>query len=101
MSWTDKIEKVLGDTGLQSILGKLQAGGLAEHVSSWLDQNRQNLPISSEQLQTALGSQQIRDMAASMGLPIDKLLALLSEHLPKAASTPPDTDASEDETRQN
>lgn len=98
MSWTDEIKNALGGDGLQSILGKLQEGGLAEHVSSWLDQNRQNLPISPEQLQTALGSQKVRDLAASLGLPIDKLLALLSEHLPKEASAPPDVEPNEDRT---
>ena len=92
MSWTDEINKVLGGDGLQSILTQLQASGLAEHVSSWLDQNRQNLPISPEQLQEALGSQKVREMAASLGLPIDKLLALLSEHLPKEASAPPESE---------
>lgn len=95
------IRKALGEEGVQSILAKLQDGGMAEHVRSWLDENRKNLPISPEQLQAALGSQQVRDIAKSLGLPIDKLLSLLSEHLPDAAGEPatPDSQPTDDSTQ--
>jgi uncharacterized protein YidB (DUF937 family) len=87
------VNKALGQAGLQAVLGKLQEGGMADHVRSWLDQNRQNLPISADQLQAALGNQQVRDLAQSLGLPVDKLLAVLAEHLPAAASAGPDSSA--------
>jgi uncharacterized protein YidB (DUF937 family) len=80
------VNRVLGPEGLQAILGKLQDGGMADHVRSWLDQNRQNLPISTDQLQAALGNQQVQELARSLGLPVDKLLAVLAEHLPAAAT---------------
>ena len=51
---------------------------MADHVRSWLDQNRQNLPISTDQLQAALGIQQVQELAGSLGLPVDKLLAVLA-----------------------
>ena len=67
--------------GVDGLLGKLQASGLGDQVSSWLG-NGHNLPISADQLQAVLGSQQIQDMAKSMGLPLDKALEGLAEHLP-------------------
>jgi uncharacterized protein YidB (DUF937 family) len=96
------MKKALGEEGLQSILGKLQEGGMADHVRSWIDQNRPNLPISAQRLQAALGSQHIQDLAKSLGLPVDKLLAVLAEHLPQAASTagaPPDTETRDDKSQ--
>jgi uncharacterized protein YidB (DUF937 family) len=96
------MKKALGEEGLQSILGKLQEGGMADHVRSWIDQNRQNLPISAEQLQAALGNQHIQDLAKSLGLPVDKLLAVLSEHLPQAASAAgaaPDAEPKDDKAQ--
>jgi uncharacterized protein YidB (DUF937 family) len=77
----------VGADGLQSILTKLQEGGLGEHVRSWVDQNRENLPISAEQLRAALGNEQVQQLATSLGLPVDRLLNVLAEHLPQAAST--------------
>jgi uncharacterized protein YidB (DUF937 family) len=81
------MNQALGQEGLQTILAKLQQGGMAEHVQSWLDQNRQNLPISTDQLRTALGNQHVQQLAQSLGLPVDKLLSVLAQHLPEAAST--------------
>jgi uncharacterized protein YidB (DUF937 family) len=89
------LKSVLAGDGLQSILAKLREAGLNEHVSSWLDPKRLNLPISTDQLQAALGNEQVRKLAASLGLPVDSLLAALREHVPQAAS------ASSEETDDN
>jgi len=78
------LSNVIGSTtegGVDGLLRKLQASGLGDQVSSWLG-NGHNLPISADQLQAALGNQQIQDMAKSMGLPLDKALEGLAEHLP-------------------
>ena len=44
----DLVKKVLGNEGLQSILAKLQDAGLQAQVSSWIDKNKTNLPITPE-----------------------------------------------------
>jgi uncharacterized protein YidB (DUF937 family) len=66
---------------LNGIVAKLQQGGLTDQVASWLG-NGTNLPISAEQLRGALGNQQVQQLAAQLGLPIDDALKFLSEHLP-------------------
>ena len=40
------------------------------------------MPITADQLRAALGNGQIQQLAASFGLPVDKVLASLAEHLP-------------------
>jgi uncharacterized protein YidB (DUF937 family) len=69
----------LGDLG--GIVSQLQQGGLGNQVSSWLG-NGTNLPVTPDQLRTALGNEQVQQIAQHLGLPIDKALALLSQHLP-------------------
>ncbi|WP_174301427.1 YidB family protein [Caulobacter sp. S45] len=71
--------------GLAGMLETLAANGLGEHVSSWLS-NNPNLPINPQQIHDALGSQQVRQMAASSGLPVGAFLQQLAQHLPQAAS---------------
>jgi uncharacterized protein YidB (DUF937 family) len=77
--------QLLGQTNLGSVGGllqQLQQGGLGTQVSSWLS-NGSNLPISPDQLRAALGSEHVRQMAQQAGLPVDQLLAMLSQHLPQ------------------
>jgi uncharacterized protein YidB (DUF937 family) len=69
----------LGD--LQGVVTKLQQGGLGDQVKSWLG-NGANLPVTGEQLKSALGGAQVQQLAAHFGLPVDAALKLLAEHLP-------------------
>ncbi len=71
--------------GMAGMLETLAANGLGEHVSSWLS-NNPNLPINPQQIHDALGSEQVRQMAASSGLPVGDFLQQLAQHLPQAAS---------------
>jgi len=71
----------LGNVG--GLLEKLQESGLGKQVGSWLG-NGTNLPISPDQLRAALGDERLQQLARSAGLPIDQLLAILSQHLPQA-----------------
>lgn len=82
-----------GGGGMAGMLEQLAAGGLAEHVSSWLS-NNPNLPISPQQIHDALGSEQVQSMARSSGLPVGDLLSQLAAHLPQAASEQAGTPAS-------
>jgi len=69
----------LGDLG--GIAAQLQQGGLGNQVASWLGSGA-NLPVSPEQLRSALGNQQVRELASHLGLPVDEALNMLSAHLP-------------------
>jgi uncharacterized protein YidB (DUF937 family) len=71
----------MGD--LQGLVTKLQQGGLGAQVQSWLG-NGSNMPVSAEQLQAALGDEHVKQLAEHFGVPVDKVLSLLSEHLPAA-----------------
>lgn len=68
---------------VNGLLAKLQESGLGNQVSSWLG-NGSNLPITADQLRAALGNEQVQQIANAIGLPTDKILAVLSEHLPGA-----------------
>jgi len=77
--------QLLGQTNLGNIGGllqQLQQGGLGNQVSSWLG-NGANLPVSTDQLRAALGNEQVQQLARQAGLPVDQLLAMLSQHLPQ------------------
>jgi uncharacterized protein YidB (DUF937 family) len=80
------VQKVLGDEGLQSVLAKLKDAGFAAQVQSWLDKNKDNLPITPEQLRTALGDQHVQQIAKSLGIPMDKVLDALAKFLPAAVN---------------
>jgi uncharacterized protein YidB (DUF937 family) len=77
--------------GMAGMLETLAANGLADHVGSWLGGGH-NLPISPEQIQSALGSEQVQQLAANSGLPVGDFLQHLAQHLPQAASEAAGTD---------
>jgi uncharacterized protein YidB (DUF937 family) len=68
--------------GLGALLQQFQAAGLGEQVNSWVGTG-QNLPVSPEQLQGALGGEQMSMMAERMGLSTGDLGAQLSQMLPQ------------------
>jgi uncharacterized protein YidB (DUF937 family) len=69
--------------GLQGLVDQLQQGGLGDQVKSWLG-NGTNMPVTQEQLEAALGSDQVRQLAEKFGVPVDGVLEFLSRHLPAA-----------------
>ncbi len=68
---------------LQGVVAKLQAAGLNDQVRSWLGSGS-NLPVTADQLRSALGNQQVQQIARQLGLPVDQALEVLSQHLPTA-----------------
>jgi uncharacterized protein YidB (DUF937 family) len=68
--------------GLAALVEQFQAAGLGEQVNSWISSG-QNLPVSPEQLQGALGSDQMSQMAERMGLSTGDLSAQMSQMLPQ------------------
>jgi uncharacterized protein YidB (DUF937 family) len=80
------LAQVLANTDFGSVGGllqQLQKSGLGPQVASWLG-NGANLPVSVDQLREALGNEQVRQLATSLGIPVDQLLGQLSQHLPAA-----------------
>jgi uncharacterized protein YidB (DUF937 family) len=85
-SLPDILKSVLGTDGLRDLLGKLQGAGLADEVQSWFNKNKDNLPISPDQIRTALGEEHVQKIARSLGIPVDAILAALAEKLPEIAN---------------
>ena len=91
------INQVMGAEGLQTILAKLKSGGLGAQVASWLDKNKDNLPVTPDQIRTALGDAHVQQIAKQLGIPMDAVTAALAKYLPAAvndagaAATPPRT----------
>ena len=61
-------------------------------MKSWIGDGT-NLPISAEDVKKALGSEKLKQIAASTGVPIDQAADYLAKHLPTAVdkSTPTGT----------
>ena len=72
--------------GLAGLVQQLQNGGLGDAVASWIGTGT-NLPVSAEALQQALGSEQISQIAASLGLPPEQTAGSLAQWLPQVVDT--------------
>lgn len=80
------LRQVLGNEGLQGILAKLEQAGLGAQVKSWIDQNKQNIPITADQIKEALGNEQVKQIAAKLGISPDTIASVLAQILPQAAN---------------
>jgi uncharacterized protein YidB (DUF937 family) len=69
--------------GLAGLVQAFQANGLGDVVSSWIGTG-QNQSISASQIQSVLGSDAVKQLAAKMGLSPDAVSAKLAEVLPDA-----------------
>lgn len=67
--------------GLSGILEKFKQGGLGETAASWVGKG-ENMPVSSDQIASVLGSGAIAEMAAKFGINPETLSAQLAQHLP-------------------
>lgn len=68
--------------GLGALLQQLQQGGLGEAAQSWVGTG-QNLPVSADQLQSALGGDRISALAQQAGMPTGDLMGQLAQMLPQ------------------
>src|ERR1700730_6852384 len=68
---------------LRNFVSQFEKNGFGDTMKSWISQG-QNLPITADQIHQALGSDTVKELAAKMGLPADKLAELLAQHLPHA-----------------
>jgi uncharacterized protein YidB (DUF937 family) len=67
--------------GLSGLVQQFHDKGLGGLVSSWVGTG-QNLPISADQLQHVLGSEQVKELAAKAGISPETASAHLSQLLP-------------------
>ena len=67
--------------GLSGMLQSFHDRGLGGLVSSWVGTG-QNLPISADQIQHVLGSEQVKELAAKAGISPDIASNALSQLLP-------------------
>jgi uncharacterized protein YidB (DUF937 family) len=68
--------------GLGALLQQLQQGGLGDAAQSWVSTGP-NLPVSADQLQSALGADRIDALAQQVGLPASDLSSQLAQFLPQ------------------
>jgi len=63
------IEMIQGGShgGLGGLLERFRAGGLSQHVDSWISTGH-NLPISADDIQRVLGSGQVAELARKAGI---------------------------------
>lgn len=71
-----------GGSGLAALVQQFQQNGLGEQVQSWIGSGA-NLPISADQIQQALGSGRIAEMAKASGLSDGDLSGQLADLLPQ------------------
>src|SRR6202047_5469637 len=67
--------------GLSGLVEQFHDKGLGALVSSWVGTG-QNLPISADQIQHVLGSNQVKELAAKAGISPETCAAHLSQLLP-------------------
>jgi uncharacterized protein YidB (DUF937 family) len=67
--------------GLSGLVQQFQQKGLGDVVSSWVSTG-QNLPITADQISHVLGSQQVKDLAAKVGISPEQASSQLSALLP-------------------
>jgi uncharacterized protein YidB (DUF937 family) len=67
--------------GIEGMLEKFKAGGLAEQAASWVGKG-DNLPITAEQISNVLGNGAIADLADKFGISPETLSAQIAKHLP-------------------
>ena len=68
--------------GAEGLLNTFNENGLGDLMSSWIGKG-ENLPISPEQIQQVLGSDQVQQIAEKLGISTDEASSGLAEMLPK------------------
>jgi uncharacterized protein YidB (DUF937 family) len=68
--------------GLQGLMSKFTQAGQGNTFSSWVGTG-QNQPISGDQIQNVLGSDQVKALASKLGIDPNQASHFLAEYLPK------------------
>jgi uncharacterized protein YidB (DUF937 family) len=67
--------------GLSGLVQQFHDKGMGGLVSSWVSTG-QNLPISADQIQNVMGSEQVKELAAKAGISPDVVSSHLAQLLP-------------------
>ncbi len=67
--------------GLGALVGRFQQAGMGDMIQSWISTGP-NPAINASQLQVALGSTMVQQLAQRAGIDQNALLSGLSQHLP-------------------
>lgn len=76
------MEMLSGQGGFGALVQSFKDKGLTDIVSSWIGTG-QNLPVSSEQIQSVLGNEKIKQLADKAGISPQEAAAKLSTVLPE------------------
>lgn len=68
--------------GIPGLIQQFHAKGLGGIISSWVSTG-QNLPVSPDQIQSALGSEQVAEIAAKAGISREAAKSGLAQYLPQ------------------
>lgn len=79
-SFFDILESA-GFGNLTGLVKQLSAGGLDQHVQSWIGPG-ENMAVKSDQLRGALGDQHVQNISQQSGVPAERLLQILAQYLP-------------------
>ena len=80
---TDLIQNHGSGNGLAGLVQQLAASGLGPQVQSWIGTGA-NFPVSGDQIQQALGSDKIQQLAQQVGINPAELSGALAHLLPHA-----------------
>jgi len=69
--------------GVKGIVDQFEKQGFGPTVQSWVGTG-ENQPISPAQVNQALGSDSLQELAAKLGIPPEEMAAKLADLLPKA-----------------
>jgi uncharacterized protein YidB (DUF937 family) len=82
----DAIGGLLGGGGINGLVENFTKGGLGDTIGSWIGTGK-NLPISADQIQSVLGSEQVKAIAGKLGISTEdasnKLAAVLPDVVDK------------------
>ncbi len=70
-----------GGGGLAGLIGQFQKAGLGNAMQSWIGTGA-NMPVSGEQIQQALGNEQIAAIASQLGISPNEASGQLAQLLP-------------------
>jgi len=76
------IEIIERNGGAPGVLKKFRDAGMAEEVDSWLA-NGENLPLAPEQVEGALGTPTLTDIAQKFHMSLADVAQTLANYLPK------------------
>jgi uncharacterized protein YidB (DUF937 family) len=68
--------------GLQGLMSKFQSAGFGDHFSSWV-RTGENQAINADQMQSAVGMDEIQRLASKLGMQTHTVLPLLAQFLPQ------------------